>query len=207
MLHRHRTGCDRNRDILDTGHPPDGRVDLCCAGRAIHAPDPESYLRRLDKRDNGALVFACLIAIMTCVIVVVMTVTTVIVAIVVVMIMPVMVMTRVVVRTGAVVMATARAMHMRSLCDRGSSGFIGDRNYIVSEPGDFLADRRQVTAFAMRHRHRAGGHRNRDILDAGHSPDGRIDLRRAGCAIHTTHSESCLYWLGHGISLNSMPPP
>ena len=57
---------------------------------------------------------------------------------------------------------------------------------LVAEAGDPLLDRRrQFRAAVVLDRHRAARHRNRDVLDAFQTPDGGVDFRSAGGAIHT----------------------
>ncbi|MBB3595285.1 hypothetical protein FHX08_005697 [Rhizobium sp. BK529] len=59
-----------------------------------------------------------------------------------------------------------------------------ERSDGISEAGHLPLNRLEIAAAVVVHRHRARRHRNRDILDAIHTPYDRIDFRCAGSAIH-----------------------
>jgi hypothetical protein len=106
--------------------------------------------------------------------------------VVVAMIMPRMVMVRVIVTS----MIVGRVGDLRS--ERGNT---------VAKTNDLLGNRRQIAVFAVADRHGAGGHRNRNVFDARHTADSRVDLRRAARAIHAFDTVAGLCGFTHGAIL------
>ena len=73
--------------------------------------------------------------------------------------------------------------------------------HYVAEAGHLLLDRSKVTRPVMQHRHGARCDRHCDILHARYPPNCRIDLGRAGRAIHAIHPVS-----GQGRRLGHRKP-
>jgi hypothetical protein len=113
---------------------------------------------------------------------------------VIIMLMPMVIMamlvTMVMIVMRMVIISPARAR--RSLARK--------RRNRIAKAGHFLLDRLEIAAAVVAHRHRARRHRYGDVFDAGHTPDGRIDFRCAGGAIHAANPVPCLCCFAHDVN-------
>jgi uncharacterized protein YacL len=76
-------------------------------------------------------------------------------------------------------------------------GLARERSNRIAEAGHLFFDRLEIAAAIVAHRHRARRHRYGDVFDAGHTPDGRIDLCCAGGTIHAANPVPCLCCFAH----------
>jgi hypothetical protein len=90
-----------------------------------------------------------------------------------------------------VIMTTLRLLSGRLALERSNG---------ITEAGYLLLDRLQVAASVMTHGHRTCRHRDGDIFDPVHAPDGRVDFRRASGAIHAANPVPCLCCFTHDLN-------